>query len=245
MLDLGFPYCSYSHKYGKTDREKHGVFLSKYRTLAAQLSLAHSLHFTPPQLKENPTPLTCTTFPALLLSAKPKQRQDSIAGHCLQLVCAGNVHSNKCKTREGTLLHARSMPHSTQGLRYGAWRRIPSGDAPPPSPQAESPEISARRRQGQTHCHKQQRSSAISSVLNKHACRQQLKRLNTPPEIVPQACPGSYCPRFPSCWDQLQASCSISCCGTCGVKAACAAQSSFSITKYLTLQHRKKEPNNT
>lgn len=159
--------------------------------------------------------------------------------------CAGNVHSSKNKKREGTLLLAQSMPHSTQGLQYRGWKRIPNEDAPPPSPRAESPEISARRRQGQTHCHKQQRSSAVLSLIKFNACRWELKRLNTPPEILPQACPGSYCPRFPSCWDQLQASCSVSCCGTCGVKAACAVQSSFSITKYLTLQHRKKEPNNT
>lgn len=46
VLDLGFQYCSYSHKYGATDMEKHLISPPKYRTLAAQLSLAHSLHFT-------------------------------------------------------------------------------------------------------------------------------------------------------------------------------------------------------
>lgn len=92
--------------------------------------------------------------------------------------------------REGSLLHAQSMPHSTQGLGYGSWRRIPSEDAPPPSPWAKSPEISARRRQGQAHCHKQQMSSAIWTLLNIHACRWELTGLNTPPEILPQACPG-------------------------------------------------------
>lgn len=119
--------------------------------------------------------------------------------------------------------------------------RIPSEDAPTPSP-----EISTRRSQGQTLCHKQKRSSAILSVLNIYACRWDLKRLKTTPEILPQACLGRVtAPGFQAAGTSCRPAAAFSCCGTCGVKAACAVQSSFSTTKYLTLQHRKKVPNKT
>lgn len=62
----GFPYCSFSHRYRKTDREEHGVFLPEYRTLAAQLPLALQIKRKPnTRLKETPTPLACTASPAL------------------------------------------------------------------------------------------------------------------------------------------------------------------------------------
>lgn len=132
--------------------------------------------------------------------------------------------------------HTTAMQRVKEKLQ---WRCSPS------IPWAGTPEISARRRQDQTHCHKQQRGSAILSVLNIHACRWDLKRLKTTPEILPQACPGRVtAPGFQAAGTSCKPAAAFSCCGTCGVKTARAVQSSFSINKYLTLQHRKKEPNN-
>lgn len=121
-----------------------------------------------------------------------------------------------------------------------------------PSPQAESWENISRKRlytrKGQTHCHEQQRSSDILSVLNRYPCRWDLKRLNIPPEILTQGCPGVITGQgFPAVVTLTWASCSISpgaavteSAGKCGGKAARAVQSSFSIIKYFDSSTKKE-----
>jgi len=90
--------------------EKHRISLFKYRTRAAQLPLAHRLHFTLQYWKK--TRHLCNALHSQLFRVfgQPKQRRGSVAGHCLQLGCCQKTCTATSRRKERGLLRASRHP---------------------------------------------------------------------------------------------------------------------------------------